>query len=174
MTAGVEFADVQGLVRFGHGHMTTARYDLLEIKNRDAARSWLRMAITDVVTAEKVSPRPSTALQLAFSAPGLRALGVAESVIGGFSHEFRTGMAADYRARLIGDVGTNAPQHWWWGGPGSEPHALAMFFGDERGFDSFVDHLTGDLFDQAFEVTSLEPGRPDPVEPTPEDADEPT
>lgn len=165
MTADVDFADVQGLVRFGHGHMTMARYDLLEVKDPDAARSWLRMAIPDVVSAEKVSPRPSTALHLAFSAPGLRELGVAESVIADFSHEFRTGMAADSRARQIGDMGINSPQHWLWGGAGREPHALAMFFGEERDFEAFVGRLGGESYERAFEAHSLDIARPDLVEP---------
>lgn len=165
MTPDVDFADVQGLVRFGLGRMSIARYDLLEIKDPDAARSWLRMATPDVVTAEKVSPRPTTALQLAFSAPGLRALGIADSVIADFSHEFRTGMPAEYRARQIGDVGINSPQHWRWGGAGREPHALAMFFGEECDFEAFVGRLGGELFERAFEAQSLDIARPDPVEP---------
>ena len=165
MTPDVDFADVQGLVRFGHGHMSIARYDLLEIKDPDAARAWIRMAIPDVVTAAKVSPRPTTALQLAFSAPGLRALGIADSVIADFSHEFRTGMPADSRARQIGDVGINSPQHWRWGGAGRVPHALAMFFGEEGDFEAFVGRLGGELFERAFDAQSLDVARPDPVEP---------
>lgn len=165
MNVDVDLADVQGLVRFGHGHMTLARYDLLEIKDPDAALSWLRVAIPEVVSAQKVSPRPSTALQLAFSAPGLHELGVADSVTADFSHEFRTGMAAEPRARQIGDIGINSPQHWLWGRSGREPHALAMFFGDERDFEPFVGRLCGELFQRAFEAHSLGIARPDPVEP---------
>ena len=50
----------------------------------------------------------------------------------GFSREFRTGMSKDYRARLLGDVDRNAPEHWDWGGPGSEPHLLVMFFAEPK------------------------------------------
>ncbi len=165
MSSAVDFADVQGLVRFGHGSMTMARYDLLEIKDPDAARSWLRMAIPDVVTAAKVSPRPTTALHLAFTAPGLQALGLADSVIADFSHEFRTGMAAEARSRLIGDVGNNSPEHWQWGGPGHEPHVLAMFFGEEADFEAFVGRLRGELFERAFEAHPLEMAHLDVTEP---------
>ncbi len=161
----VDLADVQGLVRFGHGHMTMTRYDLLEVRDADAARAWVRMALPDVVSARKASPRPSTALQLAFSAPGLRELGISESVIADFSHEFRTGMAAESRARQIGDVGSNAPQHWLWGGPGREPHVLAMFFGEENVFEELVGRLSGELYRRAFAARSLDGARPDPVEP---------
>ena len=107
MTSGeVDYADVQGLVRFGYKRMTQARLELLRVRNAVAARSWLgSAAVTSAVTMD---PPPKTALHVALTAPGLRAIGVSESVIGDFSHEFRTGMATEYRARQLGDVGNNA------------------------------------------------------------------
>ena len=82
----VDYADVQGLVRFGYGHMTSASYVLARIKNADAAKAWLRSA--PITTAVEQKPPPNTALNIAFTAPGLRALGVSESVIGGFRMSF--------------------------------------------------------------------------------------
>ena len=41
-TGELDYADVQGLVRFGFGHMKRARYDLLQIKEAAKARAWLR------------------------------------------------------------------------------------------------------------------------------------
>jgi hypothetical protein len=38
--SSVDYADVQGLVRFGYGKMTEACYFLLNIKNARAARAW--------------------------------------------------------------------------------------------------------------------------------------
>ena len=111
--AELDYADVQGLVRFGFGHMKRARYDLLQVRDAAAARAWLRSV--EVLSAQKSDPRPDTALQLAFTAPGLRALGVAESTIEQFSHEFCTGMATEYRARQLGDLGANAAEYWEWG-----------------------------------------------------------
>ena len=40
----VDYADVQGLVRFGYGHMTSASYALVRVKNKAAAKVWLRSA----------------------------------------------------------------------------------------------------------------------------------
>ena len=102
----VDYADVQGLVRFGYGHMTRASYALVKMKNVAAAKSWLRSA--PLTSAVVTKPPPATALNVAFTAPGLRALGVPQAVIAGFSHEFRGGMAEESRARQLGDVGRNA------------------------------------------------------------------
>src|SRR5260370_7643510 len=78
----VEYKDVQGLIRFGFGKMTEACYLLLRIKNAPAARAWLSNA--PITTAE--SDRSLTAaLQIAFTRPGLEALGVPQKVIHGFS-----------------------------------------------------------------------------------------
>jgi deferrochelatase/peroxidase EfeB len=69
----------------------------------------------------------------------------------GFSREFRTGMSKDFRARLLGDVGRNAPEHWDWGGGGREPHLLVMFFAEPEHFDSFVQSTKGNTWSDAFE-----------------------
>src|SRR5204862_6324783 len=137
----VDYADVQGLVRFGYGHMTSASYALVNVKNVAAAKDWLRSA--PVTSAVAQTPPPKTALNIAFTAPGLRALGISESIIAGFSHEFRGGMAEESRARQLGDVGANAPTNWTWGSHGREPHMAIMFFAEPRHFDAFVKNSKG-------------------------------
>src|SRR6188768_3403087 len=103
----VDYADVQGLVRFGYGKMPEASYALLRIRDATAARAWLRSApITNAVTRERP---PTTALQVAFTAEGLKAIGVRPEVLAGFSPEFLTGMTEASRARRLGDAGVNAP-----------------------------------------------------------------
>src|SRR5438093_9515908 len=129
----VDYTDVQGLVRFGYGHMASASYALVRVKDVVAAKAWLRSA--SVTSAEMTKPPPATALNVAFTAPGLKALGLSESVIAGFSHEFRGGMAEESRARQLGDIATNAPLNWGWGNPGRELHALVMFFAKPEQFD---------------------------------------
>jgi deferrochelatase/peroxidase EfeB len=145
----VDYADVQGLVRFGYGRMTSASYALVRVKNVAAAKAWLRAA--PVTNAVEKSPPPTTALQIAFTAPGLKELGLPDSVMEGFSREFRTGMSKDYRARLLGDVDGDAPKRWDWGSPGSEPHLLVMFFAEPEHFDSFVQSAKGKTWSDAFE-----------------------
>ena len=57
-------------MRFGYGKMTEASYALLRIKDAAAARAWLRSA--PITTAATMNPPPTTALQVAFTARGLR------------------------------------------------------------------------------------------------------
>ena len=50
----VDYADVQGLVRFGYGRMTSASYALVRVKNVAAAKAWLRAApVTNAVEQER-------------------------------------------------------------------------------------------------------------------------
>jgi len=79
MKSAVDFADVQGLLRFGYGKLTEASYALLRVRNAAAAREWLRGA--RVTSALTMDPPPATALQIAFTAAGLEAIGVGPTVI---------------------------------------------------------------------------------------------
>jgi Dyp-type peroxidase family len=145
----VDYADVQGLVRFGYGRMTRASYALVRVKDAAAAKTWLRSA--PVTSAVALKSPPTTALNIAFTAPGLRALGISESVIAGFSYEFRGGMTEESRSRQLGDLGNNAPSNWAWGSCGREPHAVIMFFSEPDQFDLFVQSTKGNAWSDAFE-----------------------
>src|SRR5690242_14002786 len=94
MNAGpVDYSDVQGLVRFGHKHLTEACFLLLQVENAAAVRSWL--AAAPISTAESAASLPDAALHIAFTSDGLRALGVAQELIQRFSAEFIAGMAGE-------------------------------------------------------------------------------
>ena len=123
----VELDDIQGLVRFGYKHHTQACFLLLRIKDVDAARAWL--AAAPVTSAATVDAPPATALQVALSSEGLRALGVASDIVEAFSPEFVSGMGSDpSRARRLGDVGANAPGQWQWGTGARVPHVLVLLY----------------------------------------------
>lgn len=124
----VDYGDVQGLVRFGYGRLTQACFLLLRVTNAEAARAWL--AAAPVTSATRRDSPPETALQIAFTSAGLRALGVGEDIIEGFSSEFIVGMSSDSsRARRLGDVGANDPAHWHWGGTDDTmPHVMVMLY----------------------------------------------
>src|SRR4029453_9358425 len=146
----VDYADVQGLVRFGYKRMTKASYALVRVKDPAAAKAWLRTApITSGVTMD---PPPKSALHVAFTVSGLRALGVGESVIAGFSHEFRDGMVQEYRSRQLGDVEANDPKGWDWGSPPNEPHLVVMFFAEPGCFEALLQSATGATWAEAFDV----------------------
>jgi deferrochelatase/peroxidase EfeB len=145
----VDFADVQGLVRFGFGRLHQASYALLRVRDVVAARAWLRDApITTGVTRQ---PPPETAIQVAFTAAGLEAFGVAPAVLAGFAPEFLSGMTEPSRSRRLGDTGANAPSRWAWGGPAGVPHLVVMFFAAAGKLDALRHEATGGSWKQAFE-----------------------
>jgi deferrochelatase/peroxidase EfeB len=163
MSSEVNFSDVQGLVRFGFGKLKGARYAIAQIKNAEAARSWLQSApITSAVT---MKPPPSTALQVALTVDGLRKLGVSESVINSFSHEFVSGMTEPSRSRRLGDLNDSAPSEWWWGGPAKPPHLVVMFFAKSELLNGFVQSSTENVWNEAFEVQWLYTSDLDGIEP---------
>ncbi len=148
--SAVEYGDVQGIVRFAYKHLTDACYFLLRIADPTAARAWLRCA--PVTSAAEVSPPPAAALQVAFTAPGLRALGVPESVVSQFSSEFLSGIAGEEdRSRRLGDAGANAPRNWAWGTAGREPHMVAALFAQAGTLDAFARSVQTDEWSRAFD-----------------------
>lgn len=147
MASAVDFNDVQGIVRYGYGAQAEACYYLLRVKDATAARTWLLGApVTNAVW-----PPPPSATQVAFTAPGLRALGVPEAVIGGFSYEFIVGMAGDEsRSRRLGDVGANAPSSWRWGTGERLPHLVVMMFAATNELAAYEARLVDDTWRAAF------------------------
>jgi Dyp-type peroxidase family len=153
MRQQVDYADVQGIVRFGYRRMTEASYALLRVRSAEAARAWLRTApITSAVTQQ---PPPPTAIQVAFTAGGLSALGLPAAVLAQFSPEFLGGMVADNRSRRLGDVGSNAPSAWAWGNGDRTPHLVVMFFSEPGGLADLVMRTTDARWDAAFDLLAL-------------------
>jgi Dyp-type peroxidase family len=147
--APVDYADVQGILRYGYAQMTEAVFLLLNVRDAEAARTWIAQA--PVTTALERSPVPSTALQVAFTREGLEALEVPARVIAGFSPEFLSGMAGDAnRSRRLGDVEANAPAAWEWGAPGRVPHMVAMLFAEPGMLDGWMQSVRGAWFQQGF------------------------
>lgn len=146
----VDYRDVQGLVRFGYVTLTEACFFLLRVTDATAARGWLGAApVTNAV--EKPSP-PDTALQVAITSSGLRALKVPEEIVSGFSQEFVAGMAGDEsRSRRLGDVASSAPSHWRWGGVGRVPDLLVMIYSRPQGFEAWKQAVKGRSWSGAFE-----------------------
>ncbi|MEO8577181.1 MAG: peroxidase [Gemmatimonadales bacterium] len=144
--------------------MKEASYVLIRIRDAEKARAWLGSA--PVTTAVEMNPPPSTALQVAFTAAGLEALGIPRSVIAGFSAEFVGGMTEDSRTRRLGDVNSNSPSEWAWGTGNRLPHLVAMFFAEPGLLHGFIQSTKGASWDQAFEeLRTLTTENLDGVEP---------
>lgn len=152
-----EFNDLQGLLRFGHGALTDTCFLLLNIADADAAKQWLGTA--PVSSALKTKSKPETALQVAFSAAGLSALGLGKSVIEGFSDEFIVGMSGDKnRSRRLGDINANAPEHWGWGGDATKvSHVLLLLYAKENEIETWRKTVEGEQFSKAFQLLNQLP-----------------
>ena len=92
-------ADIQGFITSGYGHLPLAAYLFLRFTTRGGA-AMAGAAISSVTTSAPwpVTPggeklKPSSALNLAFTAPGLAALGLPQQVLCTFPVEFHEGMA---------------------------------------------------------------------------------
>ena len=144
----IEFDDMQGLVRFGHGALVEADFTLCVVKDPTAAKQWLRDA--PVTSAGTLDTPPQTALQIAFTADGLAALGLGGDAIKEFAQPFVSGMAGEEsRSRRLGDLGPNAPENWSW--DGAQTHVLLMLYAREGGLESWKNEVLNASFDTAFE-----------------------
>ena len=112
-------AAVQGNVLRAYGDaFLHVRHLVLEIGDRASARAALR----DLLDPARPGPhlttgatwpeqwRPDLCTNIGFTAHGLAAIGVPAEDLATFPPEFLEGMAA--RARMLGDVGPSAPEHW--------------------------------------------------------------
>ena len=125
-SARAEADDIQAIVDRGFGSLRAARYFLLRIEEPARARAWLRQWPVTSLGAAK-SDRLAQVHQIAFTAPGLVALGFDPDTAGGFAPEFLDGMASDERrSHRLGDEGRNAPEYWAWGVGAREPHVLLV------------------------------------------------
>ncbi len=109
MTA-IDQGDLQGNILCGYG-FEHALYAFLQVRERAAARGWLRDLLPALTTAEPWGAgRPDSTANLAVSARGLAALGMDREVLAGFPADFLEGMAS--RARMLSDTGPSAPERW--------------------------------------------------------------
>ena len=166
-----EYQDIQGLLRSGYGSLTEAVFLLLRIANSSEAKAWLG-AVAGASGAEKLAYRVTRAadldlrqvraLQVAFTAPGIRTLGAPEDLfrddsLHAFPHEFRLGMAGygldtEARSRRLGDIGKSAPSNWEWGAARTQtPDVLVMLYAETGGLEAFLRMVLADLA-SGFEV----------------------
>jgi len=109
----LESADIQGLLARGFGNLPWASYVMVHIAEPSPARSLVR-EWANRVTPANASPL-DTAMNVALTAQGVLALTGESAFDLGFSEPYATDMVTEYRSRLLGDVGKNAPAGWEWG-----------------------------------------------------------
>jgi deferrochelatase/peroxidase EfeB len=157
---GIEERDIQAIAWTAFDSLNGASYLLLRIFDPIAARAWLReqtpASLADVRTkkcpvnecagkptaATEQKPRVSETLQIAFTAAGLRKLGLDighdDGTIRGFPLEFLEGIAgSENRSRRLGDIEANAPEKWDWGIGEKEPHVLIILLAEKGRIGSY-------------------------------------
>ena len=123
----VETDEIQGIVASGYSRYRHALYLILHVRDAEATRKWLNGLLPEIqktsakrVLRARASARPSRHVQamIAWTAAGLRAIGVDEEALTTFSPEFYGGMTQSFRARGLGDTGGEdapTPENWRWG-----------------------------------------------------------
>src|SRR5262249_39276511 len=119
MTARLNLDNIQGLLARGYRGLSCARFTVFAIPDPAAGHAALSWLLPRITTAGKFTA--DSALHVAFSAAGLRRLGLPDGVIAGFSAEFGEGMADPDRSRFLGDVEGSSPRFWDWGAPQGTP-----------------------------------------------------
>jgi Dyp-type peroxidase family len=102
-------ANIQGNFFRGYTHPLGV-FRFLEVTDPARARDWLTRLLPMVTTEEPWATKPTATLNLMFTWRGLDALGLPEAILTAFPEEFQQGMAM--RAKLLGDTGKDAPEHW--------------------------------------------------------------
>ncbi|WP_268036347.1 Dyp-type peroxidase [Algoriphagus sp. PAP.12] len=136
----LELDNIQGYLIRGYAHMLYSRFVYLRITDAKATKAWLSNAWKEMTSAKHFHDKSkisSTHLNLSFTHDGLKALGLNEENLDAFSREFRQGMVAPHRSRLLGDMDGSSPENWNWGAPQNEPiHLCLMIFGNDKKFEN--------------------------------------
>jgi Dyp-type peroxidase family len=151
--------DIQGIILWGYGHMPEARYLLFRVREASSElRGWLAsLPLTSAGGSRSAEP-PEPLVNVAFSYSGLRALGVDPELCDRFSTPFVQGSDHPYRARVNGDVGDDAPEHWQWGSEQNPVHVVLLVFAKDRpSIERWATHFRNQATGAGLElVTELE------------------
>ena len=103
--------------------MRYGRHIFVKFTDGAKARAWLRN-LRDRVNARQQERGTRFTVNIGFTYEGLKAIGLSRPSLESFPAAFRVGMRG--RARVVGDVGPHAPEHWEGGLGGPDIHAMAL------------------------------------------------
>lgn len=130
----LETAEIQSIAFGGMGRLSAAEMIALRLpENPPAAEraQWLDMVLARASFGASVPEHE--AMTVAFSAGGLRKLGLSDDGVAGLPTVFRRGMAAPGQERVLGDFGESASANWAWGAGDAEADAVLVCYAtDER------------------------------------------
>lgn len=123
--------DIQGIFFRGYVKLDKAAYGFFRITDRAAFQRWLgQMLAEDTITTAK-DRQPAEGVKnrmnIAFTAEGMQALLAAGYLGETYDHAFAAGITDPQRNRILGDVDSNDPKHWDWGGK-EAVHGVLMSF----------------------------------------------
>lgn len=125
----LETAEIQSIAFGGMGKLSAAEMIALRMSENPPAAEraqWLDFLLANASFGARVPD--AEAMTVAFSAGGLRKLGLADEGVAGLPTAFRRGMAAPGQERVLGDVGENAAANWAWGEGEAEADAVIVCY----------------------------------------------
>ncbi|HMK01719.1 MAG TPA: hypothetical protein VK552_20560, partial [Reyranella sp.] len=122
----IDLADMPVLL---FGSLSHLRFGTILLVRLDpgSADTWLR-EIKDRIAFGSSQRDAEGAVVLGLSCGGLQKLGLREDEIATFPVAFQQGNDAAWRARAIGDSGSNAPEHWSWGASSKTVDAALLVY----------------------------------------------
>jgi deferrochelatase/peroxidase EfeB len=143
--ASLQTNDIQSLVFGGMGFLKAMRLTTWQLGDDPGqSRAWLQEIMDFVAFGDgrKIGAAPGLfgGIQIAFSAAGLRRFGLSEQALRTFPIAFVDGMAGPHRSRILGDVGADGPENWWWREAGDV--AILIYGQDDRTVARLQSRLT--------------------------------
>jgi Dyp-type peroxidase family len=138
VTQELEWDQIQALVLQGYKDRPAAAYGIFRIDDAKRARAWLGGMLAAgelqfsefLATSREEGPDPkAVGINVAFSHPGLEAMGLPSEALAGFNDAFQEGMAVPARSRQLGDDGESDPSTWRWGRRGAPVHGVLCVYG---------------------------------------------
>jgi Dyp-type peroxidase family len=139
--ASLNFPDIQGFVLSSYAtKMPCANYFLLKITDVKNCRAWLLQVLPDITTG--TDRKNDFSLNIAFTSPALKQLGITDKELTTFSPAFQEGMITPTRQQILGDTGNSDPKNWAWGNEQYSVDILLLLFAiDETMLQKRVDIL---------------------------------
>lgn len=122
----LDLTEIPTLVFGGLSNRPHAECQIVQLNGEaEAAQAWLK-AIASQANYGEAPPGTETVVVVALAASGLRKLEIPDDALATFPTAFQQGMWPEWRARELGDINDNAPEHWIWGGNDSDHRCDAV------------------------------------------------
>jgi deferrochelatase/peroxidase EfeB len=113
--AKLESSQIQSLIFGGLGFMPHGACQFYRLPDEaGAARAFMAAIHEHIAFGDGRKLRRRAVLTVALGAGALRKLGLPDECVSGFPAAFLEGMSTDTRARILGDIGEDAPAGWEW------------------------------------------------------------